>query len=93
MAAAAVELISPELVLVCPELRERAIAALPDAAWQALVPEVQLRVAPAPVEPTAWTVLRQAAAHLDGLLLPLVAIPCAVFFVTLVLTLIADATR
>ena len=45
MSAAEVEPISPELVLVCPELREEAIGALPDPVWRAFVVDVQTRTA------------------------------------------------
>ena len=40
--------ISPELVLVCPELAERARAALPDRPWEAFLPRL-------PSQPAAWS--------------------------------------
>jgi hypothetical protein len=93
MAVAVVEPISPELALVCPELRKRAIASLPDVAWRAFVQEV-VRTAPESVEPTRWeTVRTSAATALLSPLLPLLALPLCVVALTLILTLIADATR
>lgn len=35
--------LSPELVLVCPELRERALSDLPDPEWAATVAQVRAR--------------------------------------------------
>ncbi len=92
MAVAAFEPISPELALVCPELRNRALASLPDVAWRALVEEV-VRTVPEPVEVTRWEAVRATAASLIGPLLPALALPLCVFVITLILTLIADATR
>jgi hypothetical protein len=94
MAVAVVEPISPELVLVCPELRKRAIASLPDAGWRAFVQDVG-RTVPEPVEATRREVVRTttAAALLSPLLAPLLALPLCVVALTLILTLIADATR
>jgi hypothetical protein len=81
VAAAAAEPISPELVLVCPELRERALAALPAAPV----------AVPAP--PRRASVLRETASDLARLaLLGTVAI-LSTAAVTLVLTVVADATR
>jgi hypothetical protein len=54
--------ISPELVLVCPELASRARAELPDRPWEAFLPRLPLRAPwtvppapfrPAPVQPAA----------------------------------------
>jgi hypothetical protein len=90
---AVVEPISPELALVCPELRKRAIASLPDVAWRAFVQEIGGTV-PEPVEATRWEVVRTTtAAALLTLLLQLLALPLCVFALTLILTLVADATR
>ena len=45
--------ISPELVLVCPELGAQARAAMPDRPWEAFVPRPREQpVAPAPLTPT-----------------------------------------
>jgi hypothetical protein len=49
--------ISPELVLVCPELAERARAALPDRPWEAFLPRV-------PAGPGEWASPR--VAPVDG---------------------------
>ena len=44
--------ISPELVLVCPELGARARAAMPDRPWEAFLPRLrELLVVPEPVAP------------------------------------------
>jgi hypothetical protein len=84
--------ISPELALVCPELRLKAIAplpaALPDPDWDAVLARVRVR----PLSAAAAT-RRQ---RIPELLMPLAV--AAVFFLsvalgTLVLTLIADGVR
>lgn len=84
------EAISPELVLVSPELRLKAIAALPDPDWDAVLTRVRLRAA-ATATPVAAR--RQ---RIPDLLMPLAV--AVLFFVsvtlgTLVLTLIADSLR
>lgn len=84
------EAISPELVLVSPELRMKAIAALPDPDWDAVLARVRLRAA-ATVAPASAR--RQ---RIPDLLMPLAV--AVLFFVsvtlgTLVLTLIADSLR
>ena len=82
------ETISPELVLVCPELRMRAIAALPDPDWDNILARVRIRAAatePAPAAPV-WS----------SLVAPVVvsaAFFVAVVLATLTLTLVADAVR
>ncbi len=83
------EVISPELALVCPELRLKAIAALPDPDWDAVLARVRLRASAAA---GAAPVRRRV----PELLMPLVV--AAIFFVsvtlgTLALTLIADSVR
>jgi hypothetical protein len=85
------EAISPELVLVCPELRMRAIAALPDPDWESVLARVRLRAAAASV-----AVPVPSARRLPDLLAPVAVM--ATFFttvvlVTLTLTLIADSVR
>ena len=45
--------ISPELVLVCPELAHRARAALPDRPWELFVPHLPARPIPIGVAPSA----------------------------------------
>ena len=84
------EAISPELVLVCPELRLKAIAALPDPDWDAVLARVRLRAA---ASAGAAPARRQ---RIPDLLMPLAV--AALFFLavtagTLVLTLIADSLR
>jgi hypothetical protein len=83
------EAISPELVLVCPELRLKAIAALPDPDWDAVLARVRIRA-------SATTVAAPARGRIPDLLMPLAV--AAIFFVsvtlgTLALTLIADSVR
>lgn len=84
------EAISPELALVCPELRLKAIAALPDPDWDAVLARVRLRAG------TTAAAAAPARARIPDLLMPLVV--AALFFLsvtlgTLVLTLIADSVR
>jgi len=81
------EAISPELALVCPELRLKAIAALPDHDWDAVLARVRIR--PLSAKPAR----RQ---RIPDLLMPLAV--AAIFFLsvtlgTLALTLIADSVR
>lgn len=83
------EVISPELALVCPELRLKAIAALPDPDWDAVLARVRLRA-------SAAAVAAPVRRRVPELLMPLVV--AAIFFVsvtlgTLALTLIADSVR
>jgi len=83
------EAISPELVLVCPELRLKAIAALPDPDWDAVLARVRLRA-------SAAAASAPARRRIPELLVPVVV--AAIFFVsvtlgTLALTLIADSVR
>ena len=83
--AAAAEPISPELVLVCPELRDEALARLPDVG-----PERLARVVDPPRRGAA---LRETAADLAHLLVLGGTAFLASGAVTLALTLAADATR
>jgi hypothetical protein len=94
MAAVAVEPISPELVLVCPELREQAIAALPDYEWQIFVAEARARMVLPPAQlPGAVTRLRAGAALVfEALVVPLVGLAILIL-ATSALTLVADLTR
>ena len=83
------EVISPELALVCPELRLKAIAALPDPDWDAVLARVRLRA-------SSSMAAVPARGRVPELLMPLVV--AAIFFVavtlgTLALTLIADSVR
>jgi heme O synthase-like polyprenyltransferase len=84
------EAISPELALVCPELRLKAIAALPEHDWDAVLARVRIR----PLSGGAAT--RARGQLVPDLLMPLAV--AVIFFVsatlgTLVLTLIADSLR
>jgi hypothetical protein len=86
------EPISPELALVCPDLRERAIAALPDLEFWAVVRAVRVPApvpVPVPQSRRAAVLVRQG---LGALLVPLAALAfCSML--TLVLTLVADSLR
>jgi heme/copper-type cytochrome/quinol oxidase subunit 2 len=91
-AAALLEPISPELALVCPELRQQAIAALPDFTWQVFVAQTRARAAPQAPERTAG-----AAVEMMIWIIPVVSFAMVAFIsvtlVTLAMTLIADAIR
>lgn len=89
MAAVALEPISPELVLVCPELRERAMAELPDVTWDSFVAQIRVRTPRPTAEPRdddGFLKLRELYRFGLGAL-------AAGTGVTLLLTLIADAIR
>jgi uncharacterized membrane protein len=94
MAAVAVEPISPELVLVCPELREQAIAMLPDYEWQIFVAQARVRMALPPAQRSgAVDRLRAGAAFVfEALAVPLVGLAILIL-ATSTLTLVADLTR
>ncbi len=97
MAAALLEPISPELVLVCPELRQQAIALLPDFTWQTFVAQARARSVPqAPERVVGERPLGnglRAAVEMAGLLSWALAWFVCITFGTLAMTLIADATR
>jgi hypothetical protein len=97
MAAALFEPISPELVLVCPELRQQAIALLPDFNWQTFVAQARARAVPqAPESIVGGRPLRdvlQGAVETAGLLSWALAWFICVTLGTLAMTLIADLTR
>ena len=93
MSAAEVEPISPELVLVCPELREEAIGALPDPVWRAFVVDVQTRTATDLVDRQPQSLLSAVSGALRDLLVPALAFLALVVVVTTVLTFVADAVR
>jgi hypothetical protein len=97
MGAALLEPISPELALVCPELRQQAIADLPDFTWEVFVAQARARVVPQAPERTVGVLaceVRQAVVEMITPVVPLaiVAFMC-VTLVTLAMTLIADAIR
>jgi hypothetical protein len=95
MAVAGVEAISPELVLVCPELRDRALASEPDAGEASVREHTRhpVRTAARPVEAQAESLTRSAVAHLRRWLVYAAGTVIVVVAVTFVLTLIANATR
>src|ERR1700675_1592818 len=97
MAAALLEPISPELVLVCPELRQQAIALLPDFSWQTFIAQARARAVPqAPERVVGALPLRnalRAAVEMGSLLYWALAWFVCIPLGTLAMTLIADATR
>ncbi len=89
----ALEPISPELVLVCPELRAWALAELPDPEFVAMVAQVRQRARVATEGAQSapwWRVLARGAA--SPLVAPLL-VSGGVVVVTAVLTFVADAVR
>ena len=80
------EPLSPELVLVCPELRERALAALPPLPWEAL-PARKAETVPA-TRPL-WGALFYAT----GLVAPLLMLGLGSLLLAVALTLVAGAIR
>ena len=91
MAPSAAEVVSPELALVCPELREQALRNLPDVPWQTFVATARARTPVAP--PPEPTLLHQAALGLVHLLVLAAVTLVGGGAITLALTLVADATR
>ena len=89
-----VEPISPELVLVCPELREEALATQPPAAWELLRDTLRPSPEALSVEaPTSRERLRVVPSVATGLV-RLALIVCVVaVMVTLTLTLVANEIR
>ena len=86
--------LSPELALVSPELREHALAALPDPEWVATVAQVRARskVASARLPQRRRRPLRLGIREAAMVALNLLFVG-AVALLTLTLTLIADASR
>jgi hypothetical protein len=89
-----VEPISPELVLVSPELRELAFAAQTQLPWEGALARAQLRAraTPAPAEPEDIGALHAAASVVGRLVQLAVFVAFATGAITLALTLIANAT-
>ena|ERR1700753_2928750 len=97
------EQISPELALVCPELRAKAIAALPEQPWFAVRPErAEARIAGAVVAastparrsaPDRGTMARAAGAYVLARAAGLLAIMGAIVLLVLVLADVAGAVR
>jgi hypothetical protein len=97
------EPISPELALVCPELRAKAIAALPEQPWFASRPkrsENPLARASAvsghPARtrgPESGSIAREAAAYLLGRAAGLLAVMAAFVLLVLILAEVAGAVR
>ncbi len=97
MGAALLEPISPERALVCPELRQQAIADMPDFTWEVFVAQARARVVPQAPERTAGVLARdarQAAVEMITLVVPFaIGAFVLVTLVTLAMTLIANAIR
>ena len=94
MVAANLDAISPELVLVCPELRERALASpRDDMAWQSFVERTRttIRPIPAPAEP-AESLTRAVVLRVQTWLVYALATVIITVGATLAMTVIADAT-
>ena len=89
--------ISPELVLVCPEMREQAIALLPDFGWQTFVARARVLAQAPAVEAAAARRSPREVVALTSALLSLGTWMVIAFagatLLTLVLTLYADAVR
>ena len=87
------EPLSPELVLVCPELREQALAAAPPLPWERFA--TRRADAPRPTYAGAQGVAarrglaRELLLYVSGLAAPLVLIAMVVALLTLALTALA----
>lgn len=93
MSSFSAEPISPELVLVCPELREQALAEQPQLPWQVVTAAVPMRTPPDSA--VGW--ISEAAADGVAALLQIARLATVVVVVcivlTLILTLVADMLR
>jgi hypothetical protein len=87
-----VEPISPELVLVSPELREVAFAAQTQLPWEGALARAQVRARATQPEPDDIGALHAAASVVGRLVQLAVFVAFATGAVTLALTLIANAT-
>jgi hypothetical protein len=87
-----VEPISPELVLVSPELRELAFASQTELPWEGAVARAQLRAREMPAAPPDIGALHAAATVVGRLVQLAVFVGIATGVITLALTLIANAT-
>jgi hypothetical protein len=93
MSTRASEHISPELALVCPELREQALALPPQPTVEQIPPGVtQPGSSESPATPAAGALRASGAALLRAVRLATIAILASVLL-TLLLTLVADAVR
>ena len=86
------EPISPELVLVSPELREVAFAAQTEPPWEIALARAQLRARATPAEPAEIGAFHAAASVVGRLVQLAVFVAFATGAITLALTLIANAT-
>jgi uncharacterized protein HemY len=84
--------ISPELVLVSPELREVAFAAQTELPWEVAFARAQLQARATPAEPADIGALHAAASVVGRLVQLAVFVAFATGAITLALTLIANAT-
>jgi hypothetical protein len=94
MVAANLDAISPELVLVCPELRERALASPPDdMAWRSFVERARTTVRPIPAPPEpAESLTHAVVTRVQTWLVYALATVILTVGATLAMTVIADAT-
>jgi len=90
--AAVLEPISPELVLVCPELREQALLRQPDP-WEAFLVGVKTRTTPVPADAAAGSMFRVVLAALVEPVLPLLVFAFFLVVATTVLTFVSDLVR
>jgi hypothetical protein len=91
--SAAAEPLSPELVLVCPELRDRAFQ-LAEPAWETAAREARARASVSVPPPRRTPLLpRAATAGLLRFALWAIAAVLVVGGATLLLTFVADALR
>jgi len=82
--------ISPELVLVYPEMREEAIAQLPDYSWERVLADARLTSHPSPVDPVAHESISQT---LRSMATWMTSAFVLVAGSTLAMTLIANSLR
>lgn len=88
----ALEPISPELVLVSPELREVALAGQTEPPWEVALARARLHARATPAEPADVGALHAAASVVGRLVQLAVFVAFVTGAITLALTLIADAT-
>ena len=86
------EPISPELVLVSPELRDLAFAGQTELPWEGALARAQLRARATPVAPADTGTLYAAATVVGRLVQLAIFVAFVTGAITLALTLIANAT-
>ena len=94
MAALTAEPFSPELALICPELRARAIAALPELPWLAVrrsAADEHAEVKDTAMLAPLTSIYREAVTHALAIAGQLGVAAAGVVLMTLVLTIVAAA--